>query len=1155
MKRNMMRRNLSRSIRRSLGRYIAIVAIIALGAGIFVGLRTTKSDMIATGQRYMDEQNMFDLRLLSTYGWEREDVTAVAQMAGIEDAEGVISMDVIASFGEGETDSVYKLYPIPERINRVYLHGGRMPQSPNECLADGFHATDEILGKTVTIAASNDQETKDSLTNHTFTVVGYVSTPLYMDMSRGNTSLGNGTISGFLYLPEDAFDLDYYTEIAVTLPGKSVIYTDDYHDFVDSKGESLNPLLLDVAQARYLRLLAEAQDQYADGLKAYEEGLASYQQAKAEANSQLAQAEKQLMDGERELKENREKLEQAMAQIEDGQAQIDSGRMDLSQGRLALSQSKAETFAQIAQASAELMENYNQVTVGLAQIKDGIEQIDSGIIQLDSGITQLESGLGQLSSMVTITETLLDLANSSLERAEAALQAAMESGVDSQVLAELQQTVADARTKMTEYQTQLSQMKEQQQAYSEQLADLKAQKEELSAQRAKLVDAQKPLEDALNQINLGFSELESSQTQAKNSFAAAESELDAAQIQLDLSQAELDKGRKELEAALVQLDEGRSELEEGWSVYRSNAAQAEQEFSDGWLELQDAKAKLQEAKDQLDSMAEPDVYALGRNSNMGYLALDNNSDIVEGVSTVFPAFFLLIAALVCITTMTRMVEEERTQIGTLKALGYGNGRIIGKYLAYAGTAAVFGCGLGVFAGSVAFPLILWEAYQIIMFLGDYFCLGINWALCLLVVGVYTAVTLLVTWYCCRRSLREAPAELIRPKPPTLGKAIFMEKLPFWNRFSFLNKVMLRNIFRYRQRLLMMLVGIGGCTALLLTGFGIRDTVGNIADHQFDEIILYDLEIRFDHHMTTEDQQAFLDDLDGQVRDSLFYHQSSMELSYDDQVSDVNFIAADRGLERFIDLHNGKKTIPMPGLNEALISVGVAERFGIDVGDLVTVRDSDMNTLELTVSGLFNNNVHNYVIITPETMERQWERLPQVQMACIYAAEGSDVHKVGAYAAKADSAMNVTVNQDVREQVGRMLEALDLVVVTVVICAALLAIIVLYNLTNINITERIREIATIKVLGFRAGETAAYVFKENLLLSVMGAVIGLGGGILLLEFVISKIQVDMVWFSARLSPLSYLWAVVITLLSACSVDLILYFRLEKINMAEALKSVE
>ena len=1155
MKKNMMRRNLLRSVRRSIARYIAIVAIIALGAGIFVGLRTTKSDMIATGQKFMDEQNMFDLRLLSSYGWNKYDVEAVAALDGVEDAEGVISLDVIATMAGAETESVYKVYSIPERINKVYLHGGRMPAEPDECLLDGFHIGDKVLGKKISISKVNDEETIDSFSYESYTVVGYVSTPLYLDMSRGNTKLGNGTVLAYLYVPEESFTLDYYTEIALTLPGEKTVYTDAYQDLMDSEAKRLEPLVAPIADDRFQDVKLAAEEAYADGYQEYEDGLKSYHEGKAEAEKELADAEQELLDAEKELEENRKKLEKGEKELKNAQATIDKGRRDYNKGKAELETNK-KLFDE------EMAKNTKLLTEQQKQVEDGLKQVEAGLKEINSGLEQLESGMGQLDEQLLGVETSLTTAQNNLANAKTSLsdinnqiENAIAGGADPAVIGQLQASAASLQQNIAQLEQgilTLTQAADQLVAEKQKLQD---QINVVAAQKSELESAKTTLLASKEQIDNGFVELEAVKTKTQAELQAAEAQLKEANDTLVAGQNTLNRQKKTIQDGWKALEDGQATLDEGRKEFEDAKKSADEELADGLLELQNAKLELEDARKEIDSLAAPELYLLGRNMNMGYLALENNSDIVESVSAVFPAFFLLIAALVCITTMTRMVEEERTQIGTLKSLGYSNSAIAGKYLKYAGSAAILGCGLGVIVGSVVFPLILWEAYQILMFLGDYFILKIDWPLCIMVVLAYTAVTLLVTWYCCRRSLREVPAQLIRPKPPTTGKKIFLEYLPFWNRFSFLNKVMLRNIFRYRQRLLMMLIGIGGCTALLLTGFGLRDSVGDLASYHFGEIVLYDVEVRFKDGLTDEDQDKFVSDYGDRFSDIIFYHQSSMELCYDDQVRDITFLAAEGDLNHYIDFHRDETKLAMPAKDEALISIGVAEIVGIQVGDSITVQDADMNVLDLKVSGIFDNHVYNYVVTHPGSVEGQWGEKAPVQMAAVYMADGVNIRDTSAQVSNDDTVMNVTVNMDVEHQVSKMLEALDLVVITVVICAALLAITVLYNLTNINITERIREIATIKVLGFNAKESASYVFKENIFLSVMGSAIGLVGGVFLTEFVLSRIQVDMVWIATRLDFSSYILAVVITLLSAILVDFILYFKLDKINMAEALKSVE
>ena len=1155
MKKNIMVKNLTQSVRRSLGRYIAILAIIALGAGMFVGLNATKYDMVATGQKFMDEQNMFDLRLISSVGWGTEQLEQIAGLDGLVDAEGVFTLDAIGCFDGSDVEHVYKLYSIPQKVSKVHLLGGRMPENSQECLADGFGTNDSVLGKTVTIAQTNTQETLDSLTVHTFTVVGYVSTPLYMDMSRGNTTLGNGSVFSYLYLPEDAFDLDYYGELQVTIPGDHVIYSEAYNDAMEKSAEALEPLLQPIAQERLEQLKAEAEVEYADGLAQYEDAMAQYRDGRFETYKELNKAKQQLHDGEQEIADGWQDIEDGLLELDNGQKEIDNNLITLSESRQMLAQTKMSTYQQLANANSELLENYKTVSSSLIQVNNGLLQINNGLTQLDSGITQLESGLSQIEMMIQLYDTMIPIMNASITTAEDALSRAEQMGSDPQTIAALRGELDSLKASRDNYVTQRDQMFASQGEYSAQLEQLRVQREEIVAQKAELEATKATLDDAMNQIDTGMMELQNAQTQADNQFAAAEAQIDAGQAQLDAAQRQLDSGRKELEEGKLSLLEAEEELASGWKEFYAGQEEAFNKINEAKAELADARKQLKDAREAIDAMVEADVFILDRNTNVGYLSLDSNSDIVEGVSAVFPAFFLLIAALVCITTMTRMVEEERTQIGTLKALGYSNAAIIGKYLAYAGSAAIVGCGLGVLVGSVVFPLILWKVYGIMMLLTPELVLRIDWKLCMMVVGMYTAVTLFVTWYCCRMALREVPAELIRPKPPTSGKKILLEYLPFWNKFSFLNKVMLRNIFRYRQRLLMMLVGIGGCAALLLTGFGVRDSIVDIVSYQFQEITLFDIEVRFSEEMTQEDQLNFRDELKGSYDDVCFFHQSSVELDFGDMTQDITLMVSDAHLKNFMDFHKGEQPLAMPGAGEALLSIGSAEKLGIQVGDTVYVRNADMQTLELTVSGVFDNHVYNYIITTPETVHQQWGSTPKVQMACVSVNDTQDVHETGARITEFDGVMTVTVNKDIANQVGTMLEALDLVVATIVVCAGLLAVIVLYNLTNINITERIREIATIKVLGFRAGESAAYVFKENLLLSAMGAFLGQFGGIALLEFVMSKIRIDMVWFEARLRPMSFVLAVVLTMLSACFVDFLLYFKLEKINMAEALKSVE
>lgn len=1155
MKRNMMRRNLRRSITKSFGRYIAIAMIIALGAGMFVGLRSTKTDMVETGREYMRTQNMFDLRLLSTYGWDKSQLEPISQLPGIKEAEGVFYSDLIAQRQGGDESAVYRFYTIPEKINRLVLLEGRMPQAPDECLADGFRNGKEVIGKTVSITDDNSDTALDQLTQRKFTVVGLVSTPLYMDTNRGNTTVGSGSITNYFFVPEEAFDVTYYTEIHATIGGHYTPYTQLYNDALSDAADAIKPLLTPFAQERLQSAKQQAEQALADGQEEYRQGKADYEREKADALQQLADSRKQLEDGQQAIEEAEKTLAESEQQIADGKAALEEGQQKIDDSQETLKSAQSGGQSALSSANSTLEAKEIELEAASQAVESGIAQINAGLVQIQSGITQIKLGQAQIGIAIRPVEAMVKIAQTNVELAQQALDSLEAIGASDTALQLAREKLEQCRQEQAQYEAQLSELTAQQAELNAKLDEVTAQQAELEAQREDLLSKREQIRAGRQQIQEGYAEIGNQRTSMNSQIAYGYQQITSGQQQLEDSRKQLREGERELEAGKKELEERKQELADGWTALEEAQQEADEKFQEAEQQLEEAAQKLEDAKQTVADITETEVYVLDRTTNIGYNSLDSNSDIVAGVSRVFPAFFLLVAALVCITTMTRMVDEERTQMGTLKALGYSNFAIVSKYLKYAGSSAIFGCGTGVLVGSVIFPTVLWNAYKMVMFVTPNVKLCFDWKLALSVTALYAAAMMLVSWYCCHRSLQEVPAELIRPKPPTSGKALLIEKLPLWRHISFLNKVAIRNIFRYRQRLVMMLVGIGGCTALLMTGFGIRDSISKIVDVQFRDVTKYDVQVMFRSGRTQQQQEEFCQALESYADEILFYYQVSGEISMGDQTRDIYLMAASENLTDFIDLHMDETTIPMPGQNEVLLSAGMSDILGIKVGDKVVLRNPDMQSLEVTVSGIYENHVYNYAIVTPETIAEQWGEVPQQQMAVISVREGRNPSVAGVTANKQDGVANVTVSQELAEMVDSMMAALDLVVVVVVICAGILAVIVLYNLTNININERIREIATIKVLGFTAGETAQYVFKENLVLSVFGTLFGIPLGKLLLRFVVSQIKIDLIWIRPLLETPSLLLAVALTLLSAVAVDAVFYFRLDKINMAEALKSVE
>ncbi len=559
-----------------------------------------------------------------------------------------------------------------------------------------------------------------------------------------------------------------------------------------------------------------------------------------------------------------------------------------------------------------------------------------------------------------------------------------------------------------------------------------------------------------------------------------------------------------------------------------------------------------------EQLPDADFYVLGRNTNIGYACFESDSDIVNAIAKVFPIFFILVAALVCMTTMNRMVEEQRTQIGVLKALGFRESTIMGKYMFYAGSAALIGCILGYMVGTYVFPEVIWTAYHIMYLKLDLIYI-FDWKLAVVSLLVSLVCSIGITWLSCRYELSETAASLMRAKAPRTGKRVLLERIPFiWKRLKFLHKVSVRNIFRYKKRFFMMILGISGCTALLLTGFGINDSIAGFAEQQYGEIQISDGTIGLKSAMNVESENSLTKQLDNIAEDYTYVSETTWDLVVNKNVKTINLVVMEQPeeIEHYMNFHTKEnEAIPYPKNGEAVINNAIAELYDISVGDEVIIRDADMREISVTISGIFMNHVYNYVFISPETYQGQLSEAPEYKTIYVNFQPDEDEHQLAAEIMKEKQVTSITLNKDTEERLSKMLGSLNYVVLLVIICAAALAFIVLYNLTNINITERIREIATIKVLGFFRNETSAYVFRENFVLTSIGILVGLILGIFLHGFVMAQIHVDMVFFDAYIAPLSYLYSIILTFVFNFGVNRVMAVKLERINMAESLKSVD
>jgi putative ABC transport system permease protein len=511
------------------------------------------------------------------------------------------------------------------------------------------------------------------------------------------------------------------------------------------------------------------------------------------------------------------------------------------------------------------------------------------------------------------------------------------------------------------------------------------------------------------------------------------------------------------------------------------------------------------------------------------------------------------------TTMTRMVEDERTQIGVLKALGYSDGAVMAKYLFYSGSAAVGGAVFGYVVGNLLFPKVIWIGYNMLY---DFAKLTYVWDIKIGIISIAAAVlcSMGATYFSCAAQFHSSPAMLIRPKAPKSGKRILLEKVGFiWKNLSFLRKVSIRNVFRYKKRFVMMIMGIGGCSALVVTALGLKDSFSDIVSAQFREIAVYDMSVTLGEPADDKMIDKLADEFEKYFDSYAFLNSSTMELESDNANKSANIIIPENADEiteqyHFLDSKN-KAALPYPKEGEIILTKRLAKVLGVKKGDIITITDDDFHTMTVTVSGICKNYVFNYAFIAKETYMDAVGHEPEYRTVYASLKDGMGPHQTAADMLALDDISSAYVNADTQEQFNNMISSINYVVIMVIVLAAALAFVVLYNLTNINITERIREIATIKVLGFYSGETAAYVFRENFILTGIGAVLGLGLGKLLHVFIMDCINVEAVSFDSYITPLSYLLSVILTFVFAVIVNFFMLFKLKKINMAESLKSVE
>ena len=1157
-------KDLRRSITHSWGRFLAIAIIAALGAGFYAGLRMTGPDMRLAGDEYYDGTSLADVRVVSTIGFDEAQIDALRDVEGvsavmpareadaISELDGVQytlcfqSLDVDAAQASTCDDGFTVQSSDNSYLNRPVLKSGTWPTKSDECLlsSDTVWQTDVHIGDKVRLIEGT-QDLDDSFAEREFTVVGFVNSSYYTCSTNvGSTSLGSGRLTSFVFVPDSAFADDYpITEAFIAVDGARDLpwASDAYQAKVDEVANRIDAIADDLKASRIEGLQADAQ-------ATLDEKRAEYEQKKADALAQLDDGQATLDDSKAQLDSAAAELESAKATIAQSESQLASGRAQYESGVAELADQRSQAQAALAQAQASIdegwakyhaaMQTREMLNNKLSEAQKGLDQVNDGLAQVAARIEQARRAIDELQAQIDA----LNPADPTHEETKAKKAA-------------LEQQLAQAKAALSQLQQQQAQLESQKTEIEAGIVRLQAGIAQIDTETAGVPE----------QLAAGEQELAAQKAAANQSFASGQASLDAAAAQLAQGQAQLDEGRAQLKSGQAEYADGLSQWENGAAELADKRAQAEAEFADAEAQLADAQAEV----DDIATM-DADVYALDLKKNIGAESFRSDAGRIDQIAQVFPLLFFLVAALVSLTTMTRMVDEERVLIGTFKALGYSNGRIASKYLVYAMVASGVGSIVGIALLSQFLPWFIMNAYAIIYVVP---CrpTPIDPALFLLAAGLSVGITVAATLFAAMATLREKPAALMLPRAPKAGKRILLERIrPLWSRMSFSWKVTARNLFRYKRRFFMAIIGIAGCTGLLLTGLGLQNAINDIIDKQYGELYHYNAIVRMDSDVADAEKNAVAErveaDSEGPKAWVLTENKIVRTPGASDEIDQRVELNVPQDTQEFGNFNTLRTRVghkPLAIDDEGvLISEKLATKLGVSVGDSIAIYDEDAignaagEGREVRVSGIMENYVAQYVLMSPALYESTMGEAPSYATLLANVAEGDDVREVFSDDVLAmDGVKTVTYNDETINSYRSMLKSVDSVVVVLVVAAALLAFVVLYNLTNINITERVREIATLKVLGFTPHEVNAYIYRETMLLSLIGAFVGLFLGIAMEGYVVITAEVDQVMFGREIHTLSFIIAFALTMLFSVIVTLAMKFKLKKIDMVESLKSVD
>ena len=1073
-------KDIFREIKISLGRFLSILCIVAIGVAFFAGIKASAPDMKNSADMYFDTYNVQDIQIYSTLGLTKKDVKAIQKLKGVKSVQPNFSMDTLSQIDS--TQMVIKVisYEIDQKMNKIRVVEGRMPERENECLIEASSATNKLygtfhIGDTIKLQSGTDEALSNSLKNTKYKIVGTCYNPNYLSYEKGSSNIGSGTVNSFIYIQNSNVLKDYYTEVDVCVKGAKELdcYSDAYFDVVD-------PVLK--------RIKKIANKQIDVRIQSYQSEL---DEKKQEANDELNDAENKLNDAQ-------DKIDSGLAEIQNNEIKLQNSKNQIDQGW-------NEYYANL-----QLLDNIPTLQNAIAQIEESekkLPELLSQKEQIENGLQQINAE-GDLNTKRTLIQNAIDFIDIALKK--------LENYPDS----------SDAET----IRIKLNEKKELLQGQLSLIDQAIAKKAELEAILPQI-------QSGIEKIQAGVAKKAELQSQL-NQLLNAKNELNNAYVSLINGQAQYEDGVSKIEDAKNELNKSIEQLTLSKAEFNIQKHDALRELSDAQLEIDKMEGKW---------------IVLDRNSHYSYRDYGACADRMDGIAKVFPVFFFLVAALVCMTTMTRMVDEQRNEMGTLKALGYSKLQIASKYIIYALIASILGSILGCSLGMYLFPTVIFNAWNTLYNI-DQIKFLFQPGLILLASGSVTGITLLATLYSIYSELIEMPSQLMRPKAAKAGKKILLERITFiWKRLSFLQKVTARNIFRYKKRFFMTIIGIAGCSALLVAGFGINDSISDIVNQQYNVIYHYDATVSAKTSEITSQIKSLKGVKDVYEEDHLAV---TTKIENKDISTTVHIISNDKKFKDFCTLFNGNKEFDLDD-SSVLISQKMATKLNKKAGDTIKIKDANNKVIKAKIKGVFTNYVGHHIYAS-ESLYKSWNT--NAKTTHIYLIKSKKTTKkfernLGNKIMNIDGVQSVTFYSSLQKNFKDMIKSISYIVVVLVISAACLAFVVLYNLSNVNISERKREIATIKVLGFTRKEVDAYINRETILLTILGSLIGLGIGIGLHHLIMNLAEMDDIMFGRTINSISYVISFVMTIGFNAIINLCMHKKLNNIQMVESLKAVE